>query len=98
VDLASDGKTGASVYGDENDNCSNIRQYLEAKGFTYLGEIVDNPTDKSADMMFAQPKYVEAMRSCIQDRQWKTKSWPTGSPETCMHTEITKLVHKEVVA
>ena len=91
VDMASDGKTGASVYGDENDNCSNIQKHLEAKGFTYMGGLADDTTDKTQDIMFAQPKYVETVKSCVN--KWGEISRPKQGEEHCLHRKITDLLH-----
>ena len=91
VDMASDGKTGASVYGDENDNCSNIQKHLEAKGFTYMGGLADDTTDKTQDIMFAQPKYVETVKSCVN--KWGETSYPKQGEEHCLHGKITDLLH-----
>jgi len=96
VDMASDGQTGASVFGDENDNCSNIRMYLEAKGFTFMGGMADDSTDKSMDIMFAQPKYIAAMKPCFTENSREfgdPKSMPKWKAEDCFHEKITPIVH-----
>jgi len=92
IDMAADGKTGASVYGDENDNCSNIRKHLEGKGFIYMGSITDQDTDKTGDMMFARPEYAGQMRPCVN--VWQGMSRPKQGEEDCLHSKITPLVHR----
>jgi len=94
IDMASDGKTGASVYGDENDNCSNIRKYLEGKGFVWMGGETDASTDKTGDQYFCRPQHAEKLKHCV--RKWQ--EWHLtgkGNEESCLHTSITDIVHAD---
>lgn len=92
IDMAADGRTGASVYGDENDNCSNIRKYLEGKGFIYMGAIEESDKDMTGDMMFARPEYAEEMRPCVH--KWQGMSMPKQAEEKCLHDRITHIIHR----
>lgn len=93
IDMASDGKTGASVYGDENDNCSNIRKYLEGKGFVWMGGETDASTDKTGDQYFCRPQHVEKLKHCV--RKWQEWSMPKASEESCLHQTISPIVEAD---
>jgi len=98
VDENSAGKRGVDVYGELVDTCSNIRKYMEGKGFVYLGSLVENDTDLSADMAFTQPQYVELMKPCY-DGPGKVyqgvKAHKDGNEFHCMLHHLTPVLEKE---
>jgi len=97
---AADERADASLYGDENDSCLNIRMYLEAKGFTFMGITADNyeSATRKMDIMFAQPKYAAAMKPCFTKnaREFgdpRAPMMPKRKALGCFHEKITTIVH-----